>query len=138
MDTVGMLVFLAVLVGGFAWLHFKARRIAAVHVVKQIGRQFAPSLYRSRLIRAFLHNTRPWLSIFMKHPVGWGQGSRKRLQRVIADANRHVQTLNDHFTDPSGKLVAAPPGMAAPLSVVGTEAAGHAQADTERRGTAQG
>ena len=27
---------------------------------------------------------------------------RKRLQRVIAEANRYVQTLNDAYTDPSG------------------------------------
>jgi hypothetical protein len=117
-NTAGMLVALAVLIGVFAWLHFRVRGLAAGRIVKQITGRFAPGAYRSRLTRAFLFNTRPWLSIFMKHPVGWGQGSRKRLQRVIAEANRYVQTLNDHFTDPSGTVQPAGAAQVAPLSAV--------------------
>lgn len=135
-NSAGMLVLLALFVGGFAWLHFRVRRFAAGHVVKRIARQFAPGLYRNRLVRAFLFNTRPWLSIFMKHPVGWGQGSRKRLLRVIADANRYVQTLNDHFTDPSGRET-TPTGTVTPLPVV--EAGTPVPASgAEQRGSRQG
>ncbi len=136
-NSVGMLVFLAVFIGVFAWLHFKVRKLAAGHVVKQIARQAAPGLYRNRLTRAFLFNTRPWLSIFMKHPVGWGQRSRKRLHRVVADANRYVQTLNDAFTDPSGKVATAPPGTVASLSVVESGENTPPQASPEPRGSAQ-
>jgi len=136
-NTIGMLVFLAVFVGLFAWLHFKVRKLAAIRVVKQIGRQYASGLYRSRLSRAFLFNTRPWLSIFMKHPVGWGQGSRKRLQRVIADANQYVQTLNDRFTDPSGKLVTAQHNAPASLAVVESVRSAGAPASAGRHGSAQ-
>jgi hypothetical protein len=105
--------------------------------VKQIGRQFAPGLYCNRLVRAFLHNTRPWLSIFMKHPVGWGQGSRKRLQRVIADANQYVQTLNDHFTDPSGKLLPATRSAMTPTGVAENGEPGSG-AVAQQRGPARG
>lgn len=137
-ETVGMLVFLAILVGVFAWLHFKIRTFAASHVVKRIGRQYPPGLYRSRLVRAFLFNTRPWLSIFLKHPVGWGQGSRRRLQHVIADANRYVQTLNDRFTDPSGKIMPARTGTAPSSAVVDSVAVTPAHGTGERQETAQG
>ena len=137
-ETVGMLVFLAILVGVFAWLHFKIRTFTASHVVKRIGRQYPPGLYRSRLVRAFLFNTRPWLSIFLKHPVGWGQGSRKRLQHVIADANRYVQTLNDRFTDPSGKIMSVRAGTAPSSAVIDSVAETPVHATGERQGTAQG
>lgn len=136
-NTVGLLVFLTVSVGVFAWLHFKVRKFAAARVVKQIARQFAAGHYRSRLTRAFLFNTRPWLSIFMKHPVGWGQGSRRRLQRIIADANQYVQTLNDHFTDPSGRVAPASPAPVPSLSVVGA-AQSAAPPGTQQRDSAQG
>jgi hypothetical protein len=106
--------------------------------VKQIARQYTPGLYRSRLTRAFLFNTRPWLSIFMRRPIGWGQGSRKRLQRVIADANRYVQTLNDRFTDPSGKVVAAKDVPVASLLAVEPAADTAAHDSLDRRGSAQG
>jgi len=50
--------------------------------------------------------------------VGWGNRSRKRLHRVIAEANRYVQILNDSFTDPSGEQAQAERPAAAPLTVV--------------------
>ena len=66
---------------------------------------------------AFVFNTSPWHSIFRKRPVGWGARNRKRLQRVIAEANRYVQTLNDAYTDPSGDEVSARPTTQAPKVV---------------------
>lgn len=139
-NSAGMLVALTVLIGAFAWLHFRVRRLAAGRIVKRIAGHFAPGAYRSRLTQAFLFNTRPWLSIFMKHPVGWGQGSRRRLQRVIAEANRYVQTLNDHFTDPSGKVGGAPASgaHAASQPVAATVPANPAGAAPGPHGTAQG
>ena len=89
--------------GLFTWLHFKTRKFAAGRVLRQIDKHYTPGLERDRLRQAFIMNTRPWHSVFRKLPVGWGHRSRKRLQRVIADANSYVQTLNDTFTDPSGE-----------------------------------
>jgi len=137
-DSIGMLVALVVIVGFFAWLHFRVRKLAANRVVKQIGSHYAPGLYRSRLKRAFLFNTRPWLSIFLHNPVGWGRGSRRRLQHVIAEANRYVQTLNDRFTDPSGKQATAHDNTAASLAVVESVDNATAHTPAERHETAQG
>ena len=84
-------------------LHFKVRGLAARRVLRQLEQKFAPGLERDRMGAAFRHNTRPWHSIFRTGPVGWGRQSRRRLHRVIAEANQYVQILNDRFTDPSGQ-----------------------------------
>jgi GTPase SAR1 family protein len=97
-------IAMALAAGVFGYLHFRLRHIAAGRVVKRIARNYAPGLVRERMQQAFLHNTRPWHSIFRKTPVGWHNRSYRRLQDVIAEANRYVQTLNDAFTDPSGDL----------------------------------
>ncbi|MGB5438652.1 MAG: dynamin family protein [Gammaproteobacteria bacterium] len=86
------------------YLHFRLRRFAAGRVLKQIDKHFTPGVENSQLRQAFIANTRAWHSLFRKNPVGWNNRARKRLHRVIAEANRFVQKLNDDFTDPSGKL----------------------------------
>jgi hypothetical protein len=78
--------------------------------------------------QAFLHNTRPWHSTFRKTPVGWHNRTRRRLQDIIAQANRYVQTLNDKFTDPSGEL--APREQSAPAPVAASPVVQPASADT--------
>jgi hypothetical protein len=101
----------------FGFLHFRARKLMAGRVLRLIDRQYAPGLERGRLRSAFIFNTRPWVSLFRRLPHGWNARTRKRLRRVIAEANENVQVLNDNFTDPSGKI--APHTQAAvPLSVV--------------------
>ena len=98
------LLVISVIIGLFAFLHFRLRKLAAARIVQQIEKQYGVGLERERLRQAFLHNTGPWHSIFKKAPVGWGGRARKRLQQVIAEANQYVQTLNDRFTDPSGTM----------------------------------
>jgi hypothetical protein len=116
-DIASLLIVLAVLLGAYAWLHFRVRNIAAGRVTKKLEKHYPPGLERDRMTNAFMANTRPWHSIFRRNPVGWGNRSRKRLHRVIAEANAYVQTLNDTFTDPSGEHAPkAPP--APPLAVV--------------------
>jgi uncharacterized membrane protein len=86
------------------YLHFRVRRLMAGRILRIINRQFAPGLERGRLRSAFMHNTRPWVSLFKRLPLGWNARTRKRLHKVIAEANQYVQILNDNFTDPSGEL----------------------------------
>jgi hypothetical protein len=70
--------------------------------VKQIEKRFPIGVERERIRQAFIHNTRPWHSIFRKSPIGWTSRGRNRLKQVITEANQYVQRLNDTFTDPSG------------------------------------
>ncbi|MDH3559886.1 MAG: dynamin family protein [Gammaproteobacteria bacterium] len=102
-----VLVLLQLIVAAalLVYLHFKVRRLAAGRVLRKLEQKFAPGLERERMRAAFLHNTRPWHSIFRTRPVGWGRYARKRLHNVVAEANQYVQILNDRFTDPSGQEV---------------------------------
>ncbi len=114
------LIALAAVVILFSFLHFRARKLMAGRILRRIDRQYAPGLERGRLRSAFIFNTRPWASLFRRLPLGWNARTRKRLRKVIAEANENVQVLNDNFTDPSGKI--APHTQAAvPLSVVSPE-----------------
>ena len=55
---------------------------------------------RGSLGSAFAANTRFWRSIFARHPAGWSRRSRRRIQRVLEDADRYVQDLNDQLHQP--------------------------------------
>jgi len=103
-NIVWVSITLAAMAGAFGYLHFRLRRLATRRVVKRITANYPPGFERERMQQAFLFNTRTWHSIFRRVPVGWNQRARRRLQEVIAEANRHVQMLNDEFTDPSGEL----------------------------------
>ncbi|UCC56254.1 MAG: dynamin family protein [Gammaproteobacteria bacterium] len=116
-DIFSTVIALLVLIGAYGWLHFRLREFAAGHVKKQIQKYQAPGLERDRMIQAFSLNTRPWHSIFRTRPLRWGSRTRKRLHRIIAEANAYVQTLNDSFTDPSGEQI-SDAGSTPPLSVV--------------------
>jgi hypothetical protein len=83
--------------------HFFARKWAARRVLASLERSMPPGLEKDRMIRAFLKNVLPWRSIFSLQPVGWGRRARKQVKKIIADADRLVQTLNDSFAAPSGE-----------------------------------
>ena len=104
-------IVLAVTALLLVYLHFKIRKLAARKVAGVIASDFTPGLERDRLFNAFHNNTRWWHSIFGSNPVGWGKSTRRRLHRVIAEANDYIQKLNDTFTDPSGKQTRAVHGF---------------------------
>ncbi|MEE9358284.1 dynamin family protein [Candidatus Vondammii sp. HM_W22] len=87
-------------------LHYFVRLLAAGSLHKKLAKQEQSSDLRGSLLKAFRKNTKPWRSIFSKSPTGWGRGCRKRMYQVLADADGYVQTLNDNFTNPSGKDLA--------------------------------
>lgn len=85
-----------------AYIHFSLRRLAARSVVRSLKSDRTLGARQEWLVRAFEKNVRPWHFLFSKQPVGWGWLTKKRLAKVLSDANRHVQTLNNRFADPSG------------------------------------
>jgi len=117
---VSALALLSVVMGLFAYLHFRMRKAAANRVLSRIKKHFSTGLEGGRLSQAFVHNTRPWHSLFRKTPVGWNNRRRKHLQQVIAEANQYVQTLNNEFTDPSGDLSPEKTPFTPPGAVVET------------------
>ena len=116
-NTTWTLIFCLLAACVFVYLHFRVRKFAERRVISKLEKQSAHGIELDRLRSAFIFNTRPLHSIFRKSPVGWGNRTRKRLQRVIEEANLHVQTLNDTFTDPSGEQ-SAQESTTPPLAVV--------------------
>ena len=100
-----MVISGAVAAGLALYLHFTSRRWAARKVSRQISEENEQE-EAERLLHAFSRNTRVWRSIFDPDPVGWSRSNRRKLTGIIRNANQLVQTLNDRFTDPSGKRVA--------------------------------
>lgn len=99
-----MRLYFAALGAYVVWLlvHFGVRKLAATSLMsaaERVGQQLG---IRGSLKEAFRINTRPWHSIFSRHPVGWSRRSRRHAQKVLEDADRYVQDLNDRFTNPSG------------------------------------
>lgn len=119
-----LLIALVAMLLVFGFLHFRVRQLMAGRILRLIDSQFAPGLERGRLGTAFLHNTRPWVSLFRRIPVGWNARTRKRLHRVIGEANQYVQVLNDNFTDPSGQVAPVEKKVAAPTAMVRPQGTG--------------
>jgi len=96
---IGLLLVLLLL----GYLHFSIRRYAAAQVIAKLRREMKDVESLENYIRAFIHNTRFYRSIFHTEPVGWNQQTRDLIMKVLGDAGSSVQKLNDTFTDPSGK-----------------------------------
>jgi hypothetical protein len=101
-----MRIYFTALVAYLIWLavHYGVRKLAAKSLVGAAERMGQKLGIRGSLAAAFRANTRPWRSIFSRQPAGWGRRSRRRIQRVLEDADRYVQDLNDRFTNPSGNV----------------------------------
>ncbi len=91
--TIGVIVLLAFL------LHQLIRSKLVNGVAKHLGTDEPYGNVRN----AFIKSTRWWRSIFRKTPAGWGNGVRRRLDRIRSDIDEFVQTLNDRYTSPAGK-----------------------------------
>lgn len=116
----------------FGWLHFRVRAIAARRVIRQIHYAYPVGLEGERLKSAFVFNTRSWISIFLRHPVGWNRWSKNRLHRVVAEANRYVQILNDRFTSPSGGVDSQKPASVSSLKLVDAKSYGDTEEFAEK------
>jgi hypothetical protein len=93
---------IAALLGALGFVHFKVRAIIADRVKRDLARGSWRDHTLANLAGAFVRSTRWWRSIFLKRPAGWTQGARRRLTQVTDSAHVYVQSLNDHFTNPTG------------------------------------
>ncbi len=91
-------VTVAVLIG----VHFTVRHWALRYLQKRFAKEL-PEEDAVRMGRVLYKNARFWRSIFEPNPAGWSRRYQRRLQKIMSDANQHVQSLNDHYTDPAGK-----------------------------------
>ena len=108
-------------VAGGGYLHFLMRRLSARLIARRIARDSRLDDARTWVSRAFTHNTKAWRTIMTPSPAGWGRAARRRIEAVAADADRFVQRLNDHFTDPSGGVGGDTESGEGPFSLAGSE-----------------
>ncbi len=99
--TIATVVGIVVVLGA---AHCGVRKLVSKRIKKKIlkGKEYTAEV-NEMLARAFGGNTRPFISIFHPFPVWWNVLTRKKIERVLLDADKYIQELNDRFTDPSGK-----------------------------------
>lgn len=85
--------------------HFKFRALAAKAMKRLANQEITHPDLKEYIGNAFLHNTRPSRSLFNSTPTGWGTFSRSKaaLEKVLKNTDIFVQSLNDKYTNPSGK-----------------------------------
>ena len=97
------LVSLALLLGVIGYLHFSIRSTSARTILKKLADEIGDNndTYK-QYARAFGKSTTAYRSLILKNPVGWHEVSAQVIDEVINEANDHIQSLNDQFTNPSG------------------------------------
>jgi len=105
-------------------IHLALRRVAASTVAAGLARDPGLGETREWVLRAFERNTRAWRPLAGADPAGFGPGVRRRLAKVLNDADNYVQTLNNRFANPSGADHAAAAAPAPPPAPTPEGAAG--------------
>ena len=59
--------------------------------------------FREGCARALYKNMRWWRSLWRRWPAGWNRKKQGVVQDILASVDGFIQTLNDIYTDPSGK-----------------------------------
>ena len=97
------LVSFALLLGVIGYLHFSIRSTSARTILKKLADEIGDNndTYK-QYARAFGKSTAAYRPLFLKNPVGWHEVSAQVIDEVINEANDHIQSLNDQFTNPSG------------------------------------
>ena len=84
------------------YIHHGVRKLSAGAVSRKLSRNPELENVMEWVQRAFANNIRPWRLSVVTEPAGWGGYTRRKLQRVLDDADKFVQALNNRFADPSG------------------------------------
>ena len=102
-DTgIGSALFACGLLAIVLAIHFWLKQVAAQSVLASLAQRGEPGELREWVLRAFRRNTASWRPLLGDDPVGSGISIRRRLQQVLNDADRYIQSLNNRFANPSG------------------------------------
>ena len=114
-EVVTSSIKIGIAVLGFLVVHFSARSFSAKVIANKIitnaamdknvaGESREGKIHAGNIKKAFLKNTQPLRSMFRPMPVGWSMRSKRALVQVASDACEFIQTMNDRYTKPSGKV----------------------------------
>lgn len=97
-NPVSMLAIILAIVLAVLIVHFMIRTAVAQFMIRKM--KDSPD---EPYINAFSKNTTFFRSVFSKQPAGWSGRSQRAVNDVIEHASDFVESLNDQFTNPSGK-----------------------------------
>lgn len=105
LDPTLQIIVAAFGLGIAGFVHAVLHRTAGRSVLRRLERDESLGEDRAAIVRAFRYNldSQFW-SNFSNRPRGWSGRTRRRLDKVIAEADRYVQKLNDRYTSPSGEV----------------------------------
>lgn len=84
-------------------IYSQLRNWAGRSVLRGIKRSEGPEADRDKLASAFSWNLRAWWDVqASSKPRGWNWMRRRQLEKILADADGYVQSLNDKYAKPSG------------------------------------
>lgn len=117
------LVMLALLLGVIGYIHFTVRSKAANSIIRKLPAEFGHDHTAcQQYTQAFIKSTTAYRPMFLQKPAGWNATNQLILNQVKNEANDYIQSLNDQFTNPSGrKAEVATEEESAAESVVATE-----------------
>jgi GTPase SAR1 family protein len=88
--------------GVLVYVHRLLRKLAAFMTVKHYEHTLEGVEHKDWLLRGIRKNTAGWMPAVSDEPVGWGPLTRRKLDAILANAGRFIETLNDRFATPSG------------------------------------
>lgn len=98
------LVILGIMVSIIGYIHFSIRGAVAKSLVKKLPAEFGHDHNSCKqYTQAFLKCTSAFRPMFLSKPSGWNSSNQQILAEVKDEANDYIQSLNDLFTDPSGR-----------------------------------
>lgn len=97
-DPISMSIMIVMIVLLLFGVHLFVRKLVAQYMAARLS-----NTDDEPFAKAFAHNTRWYRSVFSRAPAGWNSASRVAADEVIEHASDFVQSLNDQFTNPSGK-----------------------------------
>lgn len=96
-------VVATVVLAAAVYLYMLMRRLAGRSVQGAIHKDESLGNYREPVARAFDFNRKAWwYSQASGRPRGWSKRVSRKVDSIIADADRFVQALNDRYATPSG------------------------------------
>jgi hypothetical protein len=96
-------ILIGIVVAGLGYLHVLLRKLASKMTMSHYRRKLEDSDHKSWILSAIHKNTTGWMLAISDQPVGWGPITRRKLDGVLANAGRFIETLNDRFATPSGE-----------------------------------
>jgi hypothetical protein len=94
---------LVLVLGAVIYLHLLLRKLAGRMTLGHFREKLGDAEHKNWILKAIKKNTEGLMPAISDEPMGWGPLTRRKLDTVLANAGRFIETLNDRFAVPSGE-----------------------------------